>query len=238
MAKFGATGIVGQPGEDFGLQIDWSRSTYEALNFTLHKYGKLSRAIRPNQRLWGTIREEVLEPMIDFRFESSFWGSWKPITQEAINTRKNPASDPDQPLVDTGFLRAEASAPERFRMMRDRMEYNFWPPYMRWAPFHDLGTRWLPARPWSILLDEDVREVELILGQWLDEQVQEWGRQDPKGYAARGRNVMGQATFGEYSAKFQEYLDVVNRPAKSERYSEAVGTVESLSSEEMSRRGL
>ena len=208
------------------ISVGFTRESHEGLRLTILQLKKLARRLNVNQRLWGTIRDDVLIPMIDARFQTNDFGRWKPVTAYALASRQHNVEGNEAILVDSGELWEQAIHKARFRMKGSQLEYNYWPDHRRWAVFHEFGTNWIPARPWGYLERTNIRQIEEIFMDWVDGEIQDSWSDDPSGFANLGRNVRTQAKFGEQLGMFNEYMDFAakRRAGPSTGFDETVGS--------------
>lgn len=157
--------------------IEFSITRLGQLSLVRNDLAKLSRSLRQNRALFGLIRDRVIRPTIERRFQigGDPDNKWKDVTLRARQRRK-PASYNLPPLNDIGIMRRLASAKTRFTISKNEMKYGNWPPTRAWAPVHDLGGRvgWgykMPARPWSQLTKREIDQIEDIRDAWLTGEV-------------------------------------------------------------------
>lgn len=113
-----------------------------------------------------------MAPSIERNFEAGGRPrEWKPLDPETIRQRVEQGYGTGPILVRTGRLKRSASAIRRWNVSRGVAETTEFPPSVFYAPFHQFGTRYMPARPFMMIQEEDAEEIEEIFFEWMSEQI-------------------------------------------------------------------
>ena len=165
-----------------GVSIEFTRDSYSELQMVIRDLDRLAVGLRSYRRLFGLIRDSVLIPYINKRFQYGKF-HWKPITDFSARTRRvQPAQGkygPTMPLIDTGKLWRRAIEKKRFFIDASEgfMEYGNWTdtPYGR---KHNLGGHSdrgneVPERSFTALDSRAIQKVDGVFQEWVYGQVRQ-----------------------------------------------------------------
>lgn len=150
-----------------GLEIDgrFSRDAFilasdlDQLGFNIRSFKEpLTRSVR-----------QVIIPSIRKNFESGGRPEWRELAADTIATRLRYGYGIWPPLTKTGALKKRATAVGIWTIGRDSAIMN--EPRIKYAKFHQAGTRKMPQRAFAMIQDEDEDAVERIFEIWLDERI-------------------------------------------------------------------
>lgn len=121
--------------------------------------------------------EQVVSPAIKQNFDSEGRPAWTPLANTTLARRANPSSPI---LVQTGLLKQVATSVKPWTINDDTaylIAGQLGDAY--YGAIHNSGSRWMPARPWSVMSSEDERAIEEVFSNWAFNTVAQvglWGR--------------------------------------------------------------
>lgn len=121
--------------------------------------------------LTKSVREVVI-PSIRRNFATEGRPSWAPLAPATVLSR-----GASGPILDrTGRLLKVATQFNIWSYTRDSATITGIDSRVKYATYHQGGTRKMPARPFVVLQDEDEEQIERIFYVWLDERMRRVGR--------------------------------------------------------------
>lgn len=132
--------------------------------------------------------KEIIAPSIRKNFDVGGRPSWEPLTEFTIQRRAEDGYGAGPILERTGRLRHQASQPSIWRYTDTSaaildLPSSIWYGKLHQSGFTDSlrGTE-VPARPFIMLQDEDIRGVEKLFAEWIEERFAAvWGEYSPRG---------------------------------------------------------
>lgn len=115
---------------------------------------------------------EVIIPSIRNNFAAEGRPSWEPLAPTTVLSRG--ASGPI--LNRTGRLLKVATQFNIWTYTRDSATITGIDSRVKYAGYHQGGTRKMPARPFVVLQDEDEEQIERIFAEWVDDRLRRVGR--------------------------------------------------------------
>lgn len=115
---------------------------------------------------------EVIIPSIRNNFAAEGRPAWAPLAPSTVLSRG--ASGPI--LNRSGRLLKVATQFNIWSYTRDSATITGIESRVKYAKYHQGGTRKMPARPFILLQDEDEEQIERIFYDWLDERIRRVGR--------------------------------------------------------------
>jgi phage gpG-like protein len=104
---------------------------------------------------------EVGVPAIGRNFDAEGPG-WEPLQAATVMIRGS-----EHPILEvTGALREDATSPDAWAIDDDMAAMSMLS--LDYGYFHEVGTGFMPARPFMVLDESDVDEIVEVFGQWLD----------------------------------------------------------------------
>lgn len=148
-------------GQDFWPQV-------EIIQNDMNRLGNVFKDFRVplNKSL-----REVIIPSIQQNFLAEGRPPWEPLTAGTIENRGS-----SHPILRvTGLLRRRATQLNMWVIDKTELRPLAIGPLVSYGMFIQGGTRFMPARPYVLLQDEDVSKIEQIFDDWIVEQVREVG---------------------------------------------------------------
>lgn len=125
----------------------------------------------------------VIIPSIRSNFAAEGRPPWEPLALATVEDRAK--------LQSLGKIKTGASGPilnRTGRLLKVATQFNIWSytresatitgldSRVKYATYHQTGTRKMPARPFVIIQDEDEEAIEQIFYHWLDGRMRKVGR--------------------------------------------------------------
>jgi phage virion morphogenesis protein len=107
-----------------------------------------------------------MERKTDQRFRSGGFGKWEKLKPSTIRRRRKGSSSI---LQDTGRLKQSVtSSPDIYHLTKTYLRIGT---TVKYAKYHQNGTRHMPARPFLLIDEEDERKIKEIFSRWVEELV-------------------------------------------------------------------
>lgn len=114
----------------------------------------------------------VIIPSMKRNFESGGRPPWADLAEETIKTRVRQGYGVWPPLTKTGALKKKATAVGIWTIGRDSATMN--EPRIKYARYHQGGTRKMPQRAFAMIQDDDEDRIEEVFRLWLEERIQRY----------------------------------------------------------------
>lgn len=145
------------PRDAFILAADLDRLGFDIRSFK----EPLTRSIR-----------QIIIPSIRKNFESGGRPEWQQLAASTISKRIREGYGIWPPLTKTSALKKKATAFGIWTIDRDSATMQ--EPRIKYAKYHQSGTRRMVQRAFAMIQDEDEDDVETIFRIWLEERIQRY----------------------------------------------------------------
>lgn len=117
--------------------------------------------------------KQVLSPSIRTNFEVGGRPTWEPLAQATQERKVMENARSFMPLIRTGSLQRVAGQLNLWTITREAASIEQLPQRVWYGAVHQSGDEGsnIPARPWAVIQEEDMNEVEEIFFLWIEERL-------------------------------------------------------------------
>ncbi len=112
--------------------------------------------------------EKIITPSMGKNFMSQGRPSWEALSMGRLE-QKLATGNPYWwwPLVDMGILDGTVFVGHYWRITNTQADMEQLDTVVRYAKYHQRGTRKMPARPFAVLQQEDIHRIEIVFDAWI-----------------------------------------------------------------------
>lgn len=156
-----------------GLSLEFSPSPFIMAN-QFDTLGVNVKSFR--EPLMRSIRQ-VMVPSIKQTFETAGRGDWNELLPHTVARREVEGYGPEPILIRSGRLKRVATQQNIWKIDGPRGEayIDSLPDNAWYGVIHQAGAETLyggiMARPWAVMYEEDMNEIEVIFFEWIEERI-------------------------------------------------------------------
>lgn len=153
---------------NFGIQIDLAEfrinaDLIKASTFRFaRQFGDMTWPLRTSVKL-------VIIPTMMANFMVGGRPTWESLAEDTIiyKIMNFPNQNAFIPLWRTGNLHEKVEGGYYWRFTRDTADMEMLDTVVPYAKFHQRGTRYMPARPFAVLQQQDIERIVVIFDSWI-----------------------------------------------------------------------
>lgn len=142
------------------------------LNASVVAMGKMAAAFSNFRIPLEASVKRVIIPSVEHNFDVEGRPPWASLAESTITNRGGSA----HPILnDTGRLRSVATSFNSWNITKDTAQLQDINGLVPYAGYNQGGTRKMPARPFIMIQDDDIEEMNIIFTAWMDTVAREIG---------------------------------------------------------------